>query len=88
MLCPTTPRAGGVGGFCVFVLKMPLRGWGFAISTLRYWANVCACIHAMCSFHHKMDAENTVLIRLQTSSGSRNRAVTFHGGKEELFCVT
>ena len=38
----------------------------------------------------KMDVEveKTVLVRLQTSSGSRNRPVTFRGGKKELACVT
>ena len=37
----------------------------------------------------KMDVvEKTVLVRLQTVSGSRNRAVTFRGGKNELLCAT
>ena len=35
-----------------------------------------------------MDVEKTVLVRLQTLSGSRNRAVTFRGGKKELLCAT
>ena len=65
--------------------KFPRGEWGFAISMLHYWASVCACVHAMCSFHHKMDAEKTVLVHLQTLSGSCNIAVTFRGGKEELF---
>lgn len=35
-------------------------------------------------------AEKTVLIKLQTlsQSGTRNRLVTFSGGKQDLFCAT
>ena len=36
----------------------------------------------------KRDAEKTVLVLLQTLSGSRNRAVTFYGGKKELLFAT
>ena len=35
-----------------------------------------------------VDEEKTVLVRLQTSSGSRNRPVTFRGGKKELSFAT
>ena len=68
-LCPTTSRAGSLGGeevwwgFFIFVQETALRGYGITISTLH---NIlCGC--AWC-----------------TLSDSRNGAITFSGGKKEL----
>ena len=51
----TTPMWAAQGdwyGDFVFLYQDSSRGGrGFVISTLRYWACVCACIHTMCSFH-------------------------------------
>ena len=94
MSSPYTPRAGCVGGlvrgFCVFVSRFSPRGEGICNqhAPLLGLSVRMRTYHVLVSSICKMDAEKTVLVRLQTSSGSRNRAVTFRGGKEELLCAT
>ena len=80
-----------MGEFCVFASINPPRGY-----------RICCCSHCvylgilrmrkdnMLVRSCKMDVEieKTVLVRLQTSSGSRNRAITFRGGKKELLSAT
>ena len=51
MLCPTTPRAGSVGGFVgEFCLRTPSGDRGLVVSTFRESACKCACVHTMWSF--------------------------------------
>ena len=100
MLRPTTPRAGSIGGFVggfyTFVPGTAPRAQGICNQRIpRLCLRVRMRIRHVL-FHRKsvrsekmdVEVEKTVLVRLQTSSGSRNRPVTFRGGKKELACAT
>ena len=57
------------------------EGWGVKLHTHVHVRSRFCC-------HDTQIMEKTVLLQLQTSSGSRNRPVSFIGGKKELLSAT